>query len=57
VAQDYAEAVRWYRKAADQSLAEAQFNLGAAYETGHGVGQDYAEANISLRMYFTNDVI
>ena len=28
VAQDYKEAVRWYRKAADQGYADAQFNLG-----------------------------
>jgi TPR repeat protein len=44
VAQDYAEAVRWYRKAAEQGDATAQFNLGAMCGTGQGVAQDYAEA-------------
>ena len=42
--QDYAEAVKWYRKAADQGDAAAQFNLGVMYATGQGVPQDYAEA-------------
>ena len=42
--QDYAEAARWFRKAADQGLAEAQFNLGIMYDGGQGVAQDYAEA-------------
>jgi TPR repeat protein len=44
VPQDYAEAVKWYRKAADQGNAEAQFWLGAAYYLNRGVPQDYAEA-------------
>ena len=34
VARDYAEAARWYRLAADQGIAEAQFNL--ARLTGAG---------------------
>ena len=29
LAQDYAEAVRWYRKAADQGVIEAQYNLAS----------------------------
>ncbi len=44
VTQDYAEAVRWYRKAADQGHAGAQFNLGVMYSKGWGVTQDYTEA-------------
>ena len=44
MAQDFAEAVHWYREAADQGLAAAQFNLGAAYNNGQGVAQDYLEA-------------
>jgi TPR repeat protein len=40
----HAEAVTWYRKAADQGLAGAQSNLGGMYEKGQGVPQDYAEA-------------
>ena len=42
--QDYAAAVSWYRKAADQGHAGAQYNLGAAYRNGQGVSQDYAAA-------------
>ena len=44
VAQDYAEAVKWFRKAADQGLALGQNNLGVMYLNGLGVSQDYAEA-------------
>jgi len=44
VAQDYAEAVKWYRKAAEQGYASAQGNLGGCYSEGKGVTQDYAEA-------------
>jgi len=36
--------VKWYRKAADQGVAEVQFLLGECYEHGDGVPQDYAEA-------------
>ena len=41
---DYAEAIRWYRVAADQGSAAAQFNLGVLYENGQGVTQNYIEA-------------
>ena len=34
----------WYRKAADQGVAQAQFNLGVKYDNGEGVPQDYAAA-------------
>ncbi len=44
VPQDYAEALKWYRKAADQGNARAQTILGFVYDTGQGVPQDYAEA-------------
>ena len=44
VPQDYTEAVRWYRKAADQGYAKAEFNLSDLYRDGKGVPQDYAEA-------------
>ena len=39
-----AEAAGWFRKAAEQGLADAQSNLGWMYERGEGVPQDYAEA-------------
>ena len=41
---DYAEAVKWYRKAAEQGHAHAQFNLGWMYENGEGVAKDDYEA-------------
>jgi TPR repeat protein len=44
VAQDDAEAVRWYRLAAAQGVAVAQCNLGFMFEKGRGVAQDDAEA-------------
>ena len=44
VPEDDAEAVRWYRLAAEQRLAAAQFNLGLMYEHGNGVREDDAEA-------------
>ena len=43
-AKDHAEAVRWYRLAAAQGHAAAQFNLGHMLHRGQGVAQDYAEA-------------
>ena len=42
--QDYAEAAKWYRVAADNNVDGAQNNLGLLYEHGRGVPQDYAEA-------------
>src|SRR5437667_384295 len=41
---DYVEAVKWFRKAADQGLAEAQCGLGFCYINGAGVPKDLAEA-------------
>ena len=42
--QDDAQAVTWYRKAADQGNADAQANLGLMYANGHGVLRDDAQA-------------
>ncbi len=36
----------WYRKAAEQGYAKAQFNLGNMYITGLGVPLDYAQAHM-----------
>jgi TPR repeat protein len=44
VLQDFVQAVAWYRKAANQGDADAQFNLGESYRNGQGVSQDYAQA-------------
>ena len=44
VSRDDAEAIRWYRRAADQGDALAQSNLGWMYENGRGVQRDRVEA-------------
>ena len=44
VAQDYAEAVKWFKRSADQGYTEAQHDLGAMYGAGKGVKRDYLEA-------------
>ncbi len=44
-AQDYTEAVKWWRLAAEQGFAEALNNLGMMYGNGDGVPQDYVEAH------------
>jgi len=44
VAQDYAEAVKYYLKAAELGNSGAQFNLGTLYATGQGTAQDYEQA-------------
>ncbi len=41
---DDAEAVRWYRLAADQEHPTAQFTLGNLYARGQGVPRDETEA-------------
>ena len=46
--QDYAEAVKWYRLAADQGNASAQRNLGIMYEYGRGLPQN----NIMAHMWY-----
>jgi len=38
--------VRWYRLAADQGNASAQYNLGVMDGNGEGVLQDYVEAHM-----------
>jgi TPR repeat protein len=42
--QDYAEAIKWYRLAAEQGDAGAQSNLGAMYANDEGVPQDRTKA-------------
>jgi TPR repeat protein len=44
VAQDYAKALQFYRKAAEQGNANGQTKLGGAYLLGKGVQKDDAEA-------------
>ena len=44
VTQDYKEAVKWYRKAAEQGNASAQNNLGVSYYYGRDLLLDYVMA-------------
>jgi TPR repeat protein len=45
VAQDYKEAMKWYRLAADYKGYEAPlYALGSMYRNGRGVAQDYVHA-------------
>jgi TPR repeat protein len=53
--QDGAQAVKWYRMAAERGCADAQTNLGVCYEFGHGVPQDFAEAAKWYRMAAEQD--
>jgi TPR repeat protein len=43
-AKDKQQALEWYRKAAIQGFAKAQFNLGLMYDEGKSVPQDYKQA-------------
>ena len=42
--QDYAQAARWYLKAADQKHAPAQFKPASMYAAGQGVTRDDAQS-------------
>ena len=44
VKKDYAQAVHWFRKAAEQGYADAQNNLGVMHKRGRGVKKDDAQA-------------
>ena len=50
VPKDDAEAVKWYRLAADQGTAKAHVELGYRYRRGLGVPSDDAEAGRWLRL-------
>ena len=54
VPEDDAEAVRWYRLAAEQGHASAQFNLGLMYDTGEGVLKDSVLAHMWLNIAGAN---
>ena len=41
---NYAEALKWYRRAAEQGHIGAQYNLALMYSNGEGVEQNYIEA-------------
>jgi TPR repeat protein len=43
VPQNYSEAFKWYKRAAEKGYAEAQYMLGLMYDNGEGVPQNYSE--------------
>ena len=45
---DLAEAVRWFRKAAEQGMPQAQFNLGLCLSRGAGVAKNEVEGAMWL---------
>ncbi|MBA3813976.1 MAG: SEL1-like repeat protein [Alphaproteobacteria bacterium] len=49
VRQSYAEAMRWYRRAAEEKNPIAQYSIGALYDLGEGVKEDCVEA---MKWYF-----
>ena len=55
VMQNYEEAVKWYRKAAEQTHVEAQYALGMCYYDGNGVSKDANEAVYWLRKAVDQD--
>jgi uncharacterized protein len=46
VAQDFEEALQWYKKAAKQGYADAQIYLGMMYHNGEGTSVDYITAHM-----------
>lgn len=52
--QKFAEAVKWYKLAADQGYAGAQYNLGFCYAYGKGVGKNRTEGIRLLRQAHAN---
>jgi uncharacterized protein len=50
VPQDFVQAARWYRQAADQGLALAALALGKMYGSGRGVPQDFMQAHVWLNL-------
>lgn len=44
VSVNYAEAVSWFRKSAEQGCAVGQYQLGFCYDNGKGVSEDKAQA-------------
>ena len=48
VPENYKVAVRWYKLAADQGHAKAQYNLGVMYDMGLGVSRNY---KVAVRWY------
>ncbi len=50
----HAEAMKWYRKAADQDFANAQYEVAMMYHQGTGVRKNRAEAKKWFRKAAAN---
>ncbi len=50
VSRDYAEALKWYRKAAEQGYGDALANMGEMYAGGFGVPKNYILAYMYLEL-------
>ena len=46
---EYAMALKWYHKAAQQGCGASMNNIGHLYNNGHGVKQDYSKALVYFR--------
>ena len=55
VQQDYSEAAKWTRKAAEQGYTPAQAHLGVLYWNGQGVQQDVLLAYMWLSLASANE--
>ena len=49
VTENYSQALKWFRKAADKGNAEAQDSIGTMYYEGKGVTENYSRALKWLR--------
>src|SRR5262249_49226700 len=49
IMKDETEALKWFRKAADKNLPEAQYAVALAYDKGQGVEASTAEAAVWFR--------
>ena len=48
--QDFDEAAKWLKLAAEQGYALAQYQLGLIYRTGHGVAIDQVQSYVWLNL-------
>ena len=54
--QDCFKSVRWWKLAAEQGYAKAQFNLGIIYANGNGVVQDNVIAQMWYNITCVNEI-
>ena len=53
VSRDYAEALKWFRKAAEQGYGDGLANMGYMYAGGYGVPQNYILAYMYIELAST----